>query len=402
MVNKLYQLDCEALPSEMVTVESAQQDSRLDTWHGHASEQCVKNTAYKQLATGIQLSRGENLSFCEACIAGKMQRKPFSTIGEIHSMQKLQLIHSDVCGPMPTESIGGNKYFVTFIDDYSRCCAVYFLKSKSEILEKFKQFEMWVSNDCSQKINSLQSDNGGEYLSQEFESYLKSKGIHHELTVPHSPEQNGVAERMNRTLMESARSMMAHAGLPERFWAEAVECAAYIRNRMPTTAIKGNKVPMEVWSGKKADVSHLKVFGCIAYAHIPDALRNKLDDKAVKFRFVGYSTQSMGYRLLDEKTSRVYTRRDVIFNEKDFGHENKRVSESPETVEVNPRSTVELEEESQPPDVQERRPERTRRHPIRFGIDEYADTAVPSDIPKHMVYSAYQIPEPVTMDSLGQ
>ena len=235
-----------------------------------------------------------------------MQRKPFSAIGEIRSTRKLQLIHSDVCGPMPTESIGGNKYFVTFIDDYSRCCAVYFLKSKSEVSEKFKQFEMRVSNDCSQKINSLRSDNGGEYLSQEFESYLKSKGIHHELTVPHSPEQNGVAERMNRTLMESARSMMAHAGLPERFWAEAVECAAYIRNRMPTTAIKGNKIPLEVWSGKKADVSHLKVFSCTAYAHVPDALRNKLDKKAVKLCFVGYSIQSKGYRLLDEKTPWVY------------------------------------------------------------------------------------------------
>ena len=237
-----------------------------------------------------------------------------------------------------------------------------------------------------------------ENISQEFESYLKSKGIHHELTVPHSFEQNGVAEWMNRTLMESALSVMAHAGLPEKFWAEAVESAAYIRNRMPTTAINGNKVPLEVWSGKKADVSHLKVFGYIAYTHVPDALRNKLDNKAVKFQFVGYSTQSKGYRVLDEKTSQVYTRWDVIFNKKDFGHENKRASESPETVEVNPRSTVEPEEESRPPDVQERRPERTRRPPIWFGIDEYPDAAVPSNVPKHMVYSAYQIPEPVTMD----
>ena len=147
-------------------------------------------------------------------------------------------MHSDVCGPMPTDSIGGNKYFVTFIDDYSRCCTVYFLKSKSEVPEKFKEFEARVFNYCSQRVSTLRSDNGGEYLSKEFRSYLKSKGIRQELTVPHSPEQNGVAERMNRTLMETARSMMAHAGLPERFWAEAVETAAYIRNRTPTTAIK--------------------------------------------------------------------------------------------------------------------------------------------------------------------
>ena len=145
---------------------------------------------------------------------------------------------------MPTESIGGNKYFVTFVDDYSRCCAVYFLKSKAEVSEKFKQFERRVANDSSQNIASLWSDNGGEYVSEEFESYLESKGIHHELAVPYSPEQNGVAERMNRTLLESARSMMVHAGLPDRFWAEAVECAAYIRNRTPMSAVKGNKTPL--------------------------------------------------------------------------------------------------------------------------------------------------------------
>ena len=154
-------------------------------------------------------------------------------------------MHSDVCGPMPTDSIGGNKYYVTFIDDFSRCCAVSFLKSKSEVPDKFKEYEARVVNDCGKGIWTLRSDNGGEYLSKEFRSYLKSKGIHHELTVPHSPEQNGVAERMNRTLMETARSMMAHADLPEKYWAEAVETAAYIRNRTPTTAIKGNKTPLE-------------------------------------------------------------------------------------------------------------------------------------------------------------
>ena len=127
---------------------------------------------------------------------------------------------------MPTDSIGGNKYFVTFIDDYSRCCAVYFLKSKSEVPDMFKEFEARVFRDCGLHVGTLHSDNGGEYLSKEFRSYLNSVGIHQEVTVPHSPQQNGVAERMNRTLMESARSMMAHPGLPDKYWAEGVECAA--------------------------------------------------------------------------------------------------------------------------------------------------------------------------------
>ena len=163
--------------------------------------------ANKKLATGIRLPKSAKLSFCEACIAGKIKRQPFKSVGEIRSKRKLQLIHSDVCGPMPAESIGGNAYFVTFIDDFSRCCAVNFLKDFVQRVH---------NNDCDLHIGTLRIDNGGEYLSNEFKIHLKSKGIHHELTVPHCPEQNGVAERMNRTLMEMARSMMTYAGLPDK------------------------------------------------------------------------------------------------------------------------------------------------------------------------------------------
>ena len=186
--------------------------------------------SYKKLATGIKLPKRAKLSFCEGCIAGKMKRKPFKAVGEIRSKRKLQLVHSDVCGPMPTDCILSLSLMIT--QDVVQSTF------SSEVPEKFKEFKVRVFNDCSQRVSTLRSDNGGEYLSKEFRSYLKSKGIRQELTVPHSPEQNGVAERMNRTLMETARSMMAHAGLPERFWAEAVETAAHIRNHTPTTAIK--------------------------------------------------------------------------------------------------------------------------------------------------------------------
>ena len=130
---------------------------------------------------------------------------------------------------MQTESLGGRKYFATFIDDYLRCCNVYFFKHKSEVSEKFKEFEASITNESDIRIRTLRTDNGGEYLSGEFKEYLKSRGIRHELTVPYSPQQNGVAERMNRTLMESARAMIAHAGLPNSYWGEAVATAAYVR-----------------------------------------------------------------------------------------------------------------------------------------------------------------------------
>ena len=117
-----------------------------------------------------------------------MFRKPFKLLGEIRSTRRLELVHSDVCDPMQTESIGGKRYFVTFIDDYSRCCSIYFLKYKSEVLEKFKEFAAITTNQSGQRIRTLRTDNGGEYVSEEFTTYLKLKGIHHQLTLPHSPQ----------------------------------------------------------------------------------------------------------------------------------------------------------------------------------------------------------------------
>ena len=118
---------------------------------------------------------------------GKMHRKPFKSLVVNHSTRQLQLVHSDVCEPMQTESIGGQKYFMTFIHDFSRCCAVYFVKKKSEVLDKFKEFEAIVTKECSESIVALRTDNSGEYLSGDFQAFLKLKGIRHELTIPHTP-----------------------------------------------------------------------------------------------------------------------------------------------------------------------------------------------------------------------
>ena len=140
------------------------------------------------MVNGVDFPAEKEVSFCEACVESKLSRKPHKPVGEICSKRKLQL----VSGPMQTESIGRSKYFMTFVDDYSRCCKVYFMRQKSEVFCKFKEFE------CGQS-----ADNGGEYTSKEFQEYLKAQGIHHETTVPHTPQQNGVAERKkNRTLIE--------------------------------------------------------------------------------------------------------------------------------------------------------------------------------------------------------
>ena len=189
LVDKLYQLNCEPVSLEHVSV-ATEQGCAIDLWHqrlGHLGKQRLHEIVSKQLVNGMDVSKTAKLSFCEGCIEGKMHRNPFKPVGEICSTEKLQLIHSDVCGPVSTESIGGKKYFVTFTDDYSRCCSVYFMKHKSEVLEKFKDFEAATASS-GERIRKLRTDNGGEYVSKEFEAYLKSKRIFHEVSVPHSPE----------------------------------------------------------------------------------------------------------------------------------------------------------------------------------------------------------------------
>lgn len=150
------------------------------------------------------------------------------------------------------------------------------MKQKNEVLSKFKEFQKTFANECGLNISKLRTDNGGEYASTEFQEYLKAQGIQHELTVPHSPQQNGVAEMKNGTLFEAARCMLSHAKLPKIFWAEAVATAAYIQNRLPTPVLN-RETPYQKWCEKKPDVNHMKVFGCIAYAHVPDEKRRKLD-----------------------------------------------------------------------------------------------------------------------------
>ena len=200
---------------------------------------------------------------------------------------------------------------------------MYVLKHKSEVLQKFKEWKALVETSSGHKLKILRTDNGGGYCSKEFEEYCKREGVRHELTVPKTPEQNGVAERMNRTLVESVRSMLTDSMLPKQFWAEALSTAVYLRNRSPTKAVTG-MTPFEAWTGEKPSVDHLRTFGCTAYAKDE---RKKLDSKARKYILLGYGNETKGYRLYDPIQSRVIHSRDVLFNEFTRGVEKERIEE---------------------------------------------------------------------------
>ncbi|KAL0811972.1 hypothetical protein ABMA28_009370 [Loxostege sticticalis] len=211
-------------------------------------------------------------------------------------------------------SLGGARYFLTFIDDFSRKVCVFTLKSKSECLNKFKEYKCLVENQLNVKIKTLRTDNGTEYTNKEFADFLRSSGIKHQTSTPYTPQQNGLAERMYRTLVEKARCMLINANLQKYLWAEAVVTAAYIVNRSPTRAPDW-KTPEEKWSGKQPIVSHMRVFGCEAMMHIPKEKVKKWDSRSRKMIFLGYCDNSKGYRLLDIKSRTVMKSRDVIFLE---------------------------------------------------------------------------------------
>ena len=215
----------------------------------------------------------------EPCLEGKHQRRKFPTDGGKQSGELLGLIHSDVCGKMNAKSLSGGEYFQTFIDDKSRYVWVYILKHKDDVFPCFLEWKALVERSTNQKLKALRTDNGGEYMSTEFQTYLKKERVRHELTVPKTPEQNGVAERMNRTLVEGVRAMLADARLPHRFWAEALSTAVYLRNGSPAMAVE-RMTPFEAWTGEKPNVEHLRVFGCAAYAHVVRDDRKKLDIKS--------------------------------------------------------------------------------------------------------------------------
>ena len=210
--------------------------------------------------------------------------------------------------------VGVSIYFVTFLDDHIRHVWIYIIKNKIEVFQRFREWKAQVERSSGKKIKIFRSDNAGEYTCSEFATYLTQEGIKHEFTTPHTPQQNGAAERLNRTLIEGVHTMLAHSKLPHRFWAEALSICVYLRNHSPTKALRGI-TPYEAWNGIKPDVSHFRVFGCAVYVHVPKVERHKLHCKARKCVLLGYGANQNSYRLYDIERMKVIHSRDVVFDE---------------------------------------------------------------------------------------
>ncbi|KAL0266989.1 UNVERIFIED_CONTAM: hypothetical protein PYX00_009379 [Menopon gallinae] len=315
----LYALNTKAIrqKNEKAIIATNNRDRQIDAmkWHrrlGHLNFVDLKKMEKNANENGVRIKKIEENTHCDICIRGKLCRSPF--VKDTASKAKLlEIIHSDVCGPMKTESLGKSKYFVTFTDEKSRWTEVYFIRKKSQVLEKFKEFRAKMEKLTERKIKFLQSDNGTEYVNNEFDKYLKENGIQRRLSISYSPQQNGISERKNRTLLDMARCLLIQAGMKPSFWAEAVNTANYIRNRCPTSA--QNSSPYEILFGKQPYLGHMKEFGCDVFVKNNAPNKDKFQPRAQKMIFVGYSSQSKGYRVYDPNKNKFEDVRDVYFRE---------------------------------------------------------------------------------------
>ena len=256
-------------------------------------------------------SKVESLKFCEACVIGETHKVSFSQAKHV-TKNKLDYVHSDLWGsPNVPFSLSKSQYFISFTDDCTRKVWLYFLRFKDEVFQSFVVWKQMVETQRERKIKRLRTDNGLEFCNKQFDGFCKEQGIVRHRTCTYTPQQNGIAERLDRTIMNKVRSMLSESGMELKFWAEAVATAVYLINRSPSSALEF-RIPEELWSSQVPDLSNLKWFGCLAYLHSSEG---KLLPRAKKGIFTAYPEGVKGFKvwLLDEK--KVVISRNVVFRE---------------------------------------------------------------------------------------
>ncbi|KAK8926157.1 hypothetical protein KSP39_PZI018485 [Platanthera zijinensis] len=322
---------------EAAQANSVRDEASTSLWHrrlAHISKKGLGCLAKKKLISDIS---DVHLERCDHCMAGKQNRVSFHSHTSTRKTEPLELVHTDVCGPLKVQTRGGALYFVTFIDDHSRKLWVYAIKTKDQVLDTFRRFHAEVERQSGKKLRCIRSDNEGEYIGL-FDEYCRDHDIRHEKTPPKTPQLNGVAERMNQTLMERIRCMLSESKLPGMFWGEALLTAAHVINLSPSSALQED-VPDRVWYGKDPSYSHLRVFGCKAFVHVPRDERSKLDSKTRQCIFLGYDySGEFGYMFFDPVEKKLVRSRDAVFSEDQIVGDPEETCE----IEVDSPTTAEL------------------------------------------------------------
>ncbi|CAL9007315.1 unnamed protein product [Prunus brigantina] len=237
--NRMFLLKTESAAEKQMCFKSTiEEDTWL--WHfrfGHLNFNGLKALQQKNMVKGLPPLQVPS-RVCEGCMVGKQHHEPFPKESNWRATRILELVHSDICGPINPISNSNKRYFITFTDDFSRKTWIYFLTEKFEALVVFKKFKASVEKETGVFIRALRTDRGGEFTSNDFVHFCEKNGIHRQLTAAYSPQQNGVAERKNHTIMNMVRSMLARMKVPKKYWPEAVNWSSHILNRCPTHDVK--------------------------------------------------------------------------------------------------------------------------------------------------------------------
>lgn len=284
----------------------------FNLWHdrlGHINPQYVRDTSCK--TTGMD--QPDVGGFCESCTISKYTRLPFS--GKIpRPSAPLDVVHTDLSGRISPPTPSGFEYYMKIVDGHSSYRWIYLLRFKNEAFVKFKEWKLSAERMSGLKVKKVVSDGGGEYVNNMFAEFLRGEGITHDFTAPHTPQQNSISERGNRTTNERARTMLHCASMPAYMWGEAVLSAVYLENRTVSKACDG-MTPFEALTGEIPSVGHIRIFGCAAYRHLVVGRDGKFGPRAKKLILVGYVEGMKNYRLFNPSTGAISTSHDVRFDE---------------------------------------------------------------------------------------
>ena len=293
----------------------------LEVWHkrfSHINCKYISHTSKSSSVRGMPVFDKSEID-CEACKIAKGKRKTFKSIPGIRSKRPLELLHMDVCGPLPVDSLNQKRYFLTITDDFSRKVVVFPMKNKSEVFDLFLRFQKRAERFLNTKIVNIRTDNGMEFCHTDFCTFLEKMGIKAERTNVYSPQMNGVSERFNYTCLDAVKALLKDSHLEQKFWAEALNCFVYVWNRVCHQ--NNSKTPFELYSGKQPSVAHLRVFGCLAFVGIPKQKRKKLDMRSKVGIMLGYAWNTRGYRIWLPDEKKVIETSNVKFDENKIGVE---------------------------------------------------------------------------------
>ena len=316
------------LDGKLYLVDFAKEEAGLDAcliaktsmgwlWHRRLAHVGMKNL--HKLLKGEHVIGLTNVQFekdrpCAACQAGKQVGGAHHSKNVMTTSRPLELLHMDLFGPVAYLSIGGSKYGLVIVDDFSRFTWVFFLQDKSETQGTLKRFLRRAQNEFELKVKKIRSDNGSEFKNLQVEEFLEEEGIKHEFSAPYTPQQNGVVERKNRTLIDMARTMLGEFKTPECFWTEAVNTACHAINRVYLHRLL-KKTSYELLTGNKPNVSYFRVFGSKCYILVKKGRNSKFAPKAVEGFLLGYDSNTKAYRVFNKSSGLVEVSSDVVFDE---------------------------------------------------------------------------------------